>query len=188
VPALRRSDVSTVNLKPGNVPVPYAMPTARCSDLRSREEPGVSDVSEGLRMSKMTTIYYLAHALVIAIGVAITQIGGTIWVAIGTSLIATGGAGAVIYLYLAKTESARESLEMLSTFGISRVYDRRAAQIRAEYQSRLSKAQSNIDIIGFGLKDFRRDYLSELGTLASRAHVRMPSCSARWNPGRRDIG
>ena len=125
-------------------------------------------------MRSMTTIYYLAHALIIAIGVAITQIGGFLWTAIGTSMVATGAAGAVIYLYLAKkTESARESLEMLSRFGISHVYDRRAAQIRDEYQSRLSNAQSNVDIIGFGLKDFRRDYMAELGALASRAHLRI---------------
>jgi Domain of unknown function (DUF5919) len=125
------------------------------------------------RVTATTVIYYLAHALLVAVGAALTSIGGTVWTAIGTSLIATGAAGAVIYVYLARTESARESLEMLSFFGLQRIYQRRAAQIRDEYATRLATASSNIDIIGFGLKDFRRDYIAELGDLAARTRVRI---------------
>jgi hypothetical protein len=124
-------------------------------------------------VSATTVIYYLAHALVISIGVAVTLVGGVVWTAVGTSLIATGGAGAVIYVYLARTEATREALEMLSSFGLTRIYDRRAAQIRSEYASRLSVATSNIDIIGFGLKDFRRDYIAELGALSAKANIRI---------------
>ena len=135
----------------------------------------------------LTVIYYLAHALVVAIGAAVTLIGGVIWTAIGTSLIATGAAGAVIYVYLARTESARDLLDMFTDFGVTRIYDRRAAQIRDEYAIRLEKADENIDILGFGLKDCRRDYMAELGAMSARAHVRIllldPSVAAA---GQRD--
>jgi hypothetical protein len=56
---------------------------------------------------------------------------------------------------------------------LATVYDRRAAQIRSEYAIRLDKARSSIDILGFGLKDFRRDYINALGALSSRARVRI---------------
>jgi hypothetical protein len=123
--------------------------------------------------SPTTVIYYLAHALVIAVGAALTLLRGPIWTAIGTSLIATGAAGSVIYLYLSRTDRARDAIDTLNRFGLATVYDRRAAQIRNEYAIRLDQARSAIDILGFGLKDFRRDYISTLGALASRAPIRI---------------
>jgi hypothetical protein len=130
-------------------------------------------VAQANKPSSTTIIYYLTHALLIAIGSAVTILGGPFWTAVGTSLIATGAAGAVIYIYLARTQSTRDMVELLSTAGLETIYDRRAAQIRSEYAVRLNKATSNIDILGFGLKDFRRDYIAELGALSARAEVRI---------------
>lgn len=131
-------------------------------------------------------IYYLAHVVVIAVGVILTLLGHTVTTAIGTSLIATGAAGVVIYLYVSRTDTTREALEMITTFGLSRIYERRAAQIRNEYSVRLDKAKANIDILGFGLSDFRRDYMDQLHALAARATVRIllidpasPACTLR---------
>ena len=131
--------------------------------------------SPGLAARQRTTatIYYLAHALVIAIGTALTLLHNTAGTAIGTSLIATGAAGIVIYLYIARTDKTRDAIEMLSGFGLAQVYQRRAAQIRDQYAVRLEKARSNVDILGFGLKDFRRDYMTDLAALATRAVVRI---------------
>jgi hypothetical protein len=133
-----------------------------------------------------TTIYYLAHAVVIAIGVSLTLLHNTASVAVGTSLIATGAAGVVIYLYIGRTDRTRDALEMLNRFGLAQVYERRAAQIRVEYSTRLDRATSQIDIIGFGLKDFRRDYMDQFPVLSARAHVRIllidpasPACAMR---------
>jgi hypothetical protein len=106
-------------------------------------------------VQSMAVIYYLAHALVISIGVAVTLLRGTVWTAIGTSLIATGAAGAVIYVYLARTEAARETFDMFARFGLTHIYDRRAAQIRNEYSSRLEKATTSIDILGCASRDWR---------------------------------
>jgi hypothetical protein len=139
-----------------------------------------------LRGNPTALVYYLAHALVIAIGVSLTLLHNTISTAVGTSLIATGAAGAFIYLYVARTDKARDAAEMLSDFGVAHIYERRAAQIRDEYATRLNKSRSQIDIIGFGLTDFRRDYMNQLASLAARATVRIllidpdsPACSLR---------
>ncbi|GIF67793.1 hypothetical protein Ais01nite_58280 [Asanoa ishikariensis] len=126
-----------------------------------------------IRTRSMTIVYYLVHALIVAVGAIITMINKPVATAIGTSLIATGAAGAVIYIYLIRTETAREALEMFNVFGLHRIYDRRAAQIRGEYASRLARANSKIDIIGFGLKDFRRDYIAELGALSQKTTIRI---------------
>lgn len=125
------------------------------------------------RSRPTTVIYYLAHALVIAIGAALTLLRNPVWTAIGTSLIATGAAGAVIFIYISRTDRIRDAIDLFSRFGLATIYDRRAAQIRDEYAARLSDANSNIDILGFGLKDFRRDYIGELGALSARARVRI---------------
>lgn len=139
-----------------------------------------------VRPSATTIIYYLAYAVVIAVGAALTLLHGTIWTAIGTSLIATGAAGSVVYLYIARTDTTREAIEMLSRFGLARIYDRRAAGIREEYAIRLDHAKAQIDILGFDLRDFRRDYMSDLGVLAARARIRIllidplsPACAMR---------
>ncbi|WP_125039046.1 hypothetical protein [Nocardioides sp. LS1] len=118
-------------------------------------------------------VYYLAHVVLILIGAILCAIGSDVAAAIGTGLIATGAAGAVIYVYVARTDGVRYRLESLWTSGVERIYVQRAAQIRQEYDDRLGRAHSQIDIIGFGLKDFRRDYLDKLGTMSSRAHIRI---------------
>jgi hypothetical protein len=136
--------------------------------------------------SPTAPVYYLAHAVVIAAGVALTLLHNTVTTAIGTSLIATGAAGVVIYLYVARTDRTRDAIDMITSFGLAHIYERRAAQIRSEYAIRLDKARSNIDIIGFGLKDFRRDYMNQLSALSARTKVRIviinprsPACSWR---------
>jgi hypothetical protein len=123
--------------------------------------------------STPTIIYYLAHALLIAVGVILARMRGTVWPAIGTSLVATGAAGAVIYLYVSRTEDIRGRLELLAKFGLVNAYERRAAQIRDEYDTRLASARRQVDILGFGLSDFRRDYLAQLPAMAARARVRV---------------
>jgi hypothetical protein len=124
-----------------------------------------------IRSKSTMIIYYLSHALVIAIGVALTLLHSTVWTAVGTSLIAAGAAGAVIYLYIARTDRTRDAIEMLTFFGMAQVYDRRGGKIRPEFASRLEKVRSQIDIINFGLDEFRRDYMNELARFASRAQV-----------------
>lgn len=126
-----------------------------------------------VRPTPATIIYYLAHALLIAVGTILIQVGGSVWLAIGTSLIATGGAGAILYLYTASSSGLRERLELVVQYGIVSAFSVRAAQIRDEYHSRLAGAHDAVDILGFGLSDFRRDYMADLPALAARAMVRI---------------
>lgn len=79
----------------------------------------------------------------------------------------------IIWVYLAQVEVSADKLTNFSAAGLERVYDRRAAQIRDEYAVRLNSAKHRVDIMGYGLKDFRRDYISELGAIAARAKVRI---------------
>jgi len=119
--------------------------------------------------------------LLIAVGVVVSLAGNAqhseIWknvlIAIGTSVIATGSAGMLIWGYLSRVETDAGRMNNFSVAGLTWVYDRRAAQIRDEYATRLQAARSHIDIMGFGLKDFRRDYIDDLGALAARAKVRI---------------
>ena len=138
------------------------LPLPACRSSRAR-----------LLRAPASIIYYLVHALVLTVGVILTELGGQVWPAIGTSLIATGAAGWVIYLYVAQTEGIRERLQVLNNLGIISAFDRRAAQIRSQYADRLRVAKKSIDIIGFGLSDFRRDYMAELPALAARTTVRI---------------
>jgi hypothetical protein len=126
------------------------------------------------RLRSSTVIYHLLHILMISIGVSITLMGGAVWTSIGTSLIATGSAGVLIYLYYARNERNMEMVEALRDFGLAQIYDERSGRIRhEEYASRLQRARSNVDIIGFGLTSFRVDHISDLSALASRAIVRI---------------
>jgi hypothetical protein len=131
------------------------------------------DILPTHKLTSRSALYYVSHALLVASGLAINAIHGPFWTAIGTGLVGTGVAGAVIYVYIARTETVSARLESLQESGIQRIYMHRAAQIRPEYDERLTKAQNQIDIVGFGLKDFRRDYLAQFGAMSSRATIRV---------------
>lgn len=131
-------------------------------------------------MTHRRIIYFLAHALLVAVGTAVSLVGNgqteptkTVLIAIGTSLIATGAAGMIIWVYLARVERNSDKLDNFFRAGLEWVHERRAAQIRNEYATRLQKATDQIDIIGFGLSDFRRDYIDELGAMSARAQIRI---------------
>ncbi|GAA4455019.1 DUF5919 domain-containing protein [Phytohabitans houttuyneae] len=126
------------------------------------------------KLRSSTIIYHLVHILMISLGVSISLLGGAIWTSIGTSLIATGSAGVLIYLYYAHNQRNVELVEGLREFGLQQIYDERSGRIRhEEYASRLQRARYHVDIIGFGLTSFRVDYISDLGALATRAKVRI---------------
>ncbi|WP_143546095.1 hypothetical protein [Rhodococcus sp. 05-340-2] len=120
-----------------------------------------------------STVYFLVHLVLMIGGITLTLLGGPIWVSIGTSLIATAVVGFVTFIYVAAGEEQRDRARNLEKAGVDRVYTARAAQIRSEYDSRLSSVKSNVDIMGFGLRDFGRDYMDKLAELSHRARVRI---------------
>ena len=81
------------------------------------------------------TVDFLVHAVLILTGALITaygysQDGATeaIVVAVGTGIIATGGAGMAIWVYLETAERQADRLENFSSAGVQWAYPRRAAQ------------------------------------------------------------
>ncbi len=126
------------------------------------------------RLKKMRIYnYWLAHALMFAIGVIVIATRSPIAIAIGTSVVATAIAGIVLYLYVQFHYDDLSRQEHLRAFGFEDAFEYRSVAIKKEYDSRLQRAEQNIDIMGFGLKHLREDYGDEFLTWASRAKVRI---------------
>lgn len=98
---------------------------------------------------------------------------GPLLFAIGSSVIASGIAGLMIYAYISLSEDLSEQVAIISKFGIASVFDARSVRIRHEYDARLSKAKEGIDVLGFGLSSLRHDYLAEFQNWKHRANVRI---------------
>jgi len=132
-------------------------------------------------MTQRRIIYFLVHIVMVVIGALITLASvsfGDAWqkataFALGTSISAAGLCGMVVWVYIANSERSLEVLRVLDASGLEWIYPSRAAQIRQEYADRLQKARKQIDVLGFGLKDFKRDYMNELGDLSKGAKVRI---------------
>jgi hypothetical protein len=118
-------------------------------------------------------VYVLAHVVVFLIGLLLITHGGTIAVSIGTSLVATGVAGWVVFVYVFLSQTATQQIALLAHFGFVSAFEARAARIRREYDERLATARKNIDVMGFGLRALREDYLADFARWASLAPVRI---------------
>lgn len=104
-------------------------------------------------------VYVLCHIVIFAIGIILCITGKVILVAIGTSLIAAGIVGWVVFTYVFASNRLSESLQIISDFGIIKAFEGRQVRIKAEYDQLLGRAHERIDIMGFGLKALREDYL-----------------------------
>jgi hypothetical protein len=124
-------------------------------------------------------VWAILHIVILAIG-AFTMDSATLTKAfgdgpvdaVGSSLVATGAAGIVLFLYVRTTDELRHRLEIVTKAGLKTIFRHRAAPIKPEYDSRLAQAR-RIDVIGWGLSSFREDYGHEFGAWAARAHVRI---------------
>lgn len=113
------------------------------------------------RATSVTTrllVYVVCNGLLVVIGLIMTILGGSLAAAVGTSLIATGMAGGVLFLYILMTERLSERYELISEFGLLNIFRSRSVSIRAEYESRLDNARTHIDLLGFGQRAFREDF------------------------------
>lgn len=132
-------------------------------------------------MTQRRIIYFLIHILMVVGGSLATLASGSMDVewqkatsfALGTSITAAGLCGMVVWVYIAISEKSLDLLRVLEASGLQWIYPSRAAQIRQEYAMRLEKARKRIDIVGFGLKDFKRDYMDQLGDFSKSARVRI---------------
>jgi hypothetical protein len=118
-------------------------------------------------------VYILCHAVIFAIGIVLCTTAKVVLVAIGTSLIAAGIAGWVVFTYVFASQRVSESLEIVTDFGFIKAFEARQVRIKPEYDRLLEKAHERIDVIGFGLRALREDYLPEMSTWKQKADVRM---------------
>jgi hypothetical protein len=106
-------------------------------------------------------------------GFLLYGIGTQFWTAVGSSVIATGITGAVIFFYVVLSEATTESLAIITEFGFVTAFEARAARIKEEYDKHLESVHEHIDLIGFGLRALREDYLKEFPNWKQRANVRI---------------
>jgi hypothetical protein len=119
-------------------------------------------------------IYILAHVIAFLIGViCLLASSHTIMVSVGTSLIAGGVAGWVLFLHVWLSQQTAERLEIITQFGFVKAFDSRSMRIKTEYDHRLIAAKEHIDIMGFGLRALRQDYAESFSSWAQRATVRI---------------
>ena len=113
--------------------------------------------------------YILAHALVFLIGYVLATRTEPVAMGIGASLIAAAITGWVIFVYVSLAQNVSNRLTLLTEFGFVSAFEARAARIKPEYDKRLLGASERIDILGFGLRALREDYLEEFEGWAARA-------------------
>lgn len=128
-------------------------------------------VSLGLRRTSL--IYLLLNLILVAAGVFLTSRHSNIASSVGTSLIATGVAGWIMFLYIAVGEDRRERLDRLVEMGFYDAFEARSVAIKPFYDRQLTNAHRGVDILGFGLSLFREDYRSEFSSWAERMPVRI---------------
>ena len=118
-------------------------------------------------------VYILVHAILIVGGYTLASSGGLLRVGIGSSLIAAGVTGWVIFVYLLVGQRVSERVRIVTEFGFTNAFAGRSVLIKAEYDKRLQQAHDGIDIMGFGLKTLREDYHDEFARWRERASVRI---------------
>ncbi|WP_147299491.1 hypothetical protein [Haloferax sp. Atlit-6N] len=126
-----------------------------------------------MKLSPTHWLYVAAHAVIFLIGVVIISFGGTIAISIGTSLIAAGAAGWILFLYVWISEDRTKTVRMLTNFGLTDAFDERGPKIKDTYAKKLDDVNESIDILGFGLKTFREDFGDEFENWATTVDVRV---------------
>lgn len=126
-------------------------------------------------INKTNVVYVLSHLVLV--------LGGALFVfvphpgdwsrQIGLSLMAAGIAGNVVLVHVLLSQRTADQLEVLQRFGITYAHSARATRIKHEYDSLLAKANSNIDILAFGLRALREDFREDFVTWKSKAKVRV---------------
>lgn len=127
-------------------------------------------------MPKLTSrnwIYLLLHVLMFVVGMLFVREKGAVASGIGSSLIAAAMAGWVLFVWVMVNQEQARRLDVLARLGLIDAFTARSTRIKDRYDERLSGARQSIDIMGFGLRQLREDYLKDFGAWASRAQVRI---------------
>jgi hypothetical protein len=125
-----------------------------------------------------TNIFWvIGHFFILCVGIFLTIMAAQfshrdVLLGIGGSLIASGIAGQILFLYIAFSQDTKERLDLIALSGLQRIFATRSVSIRDEYHSRLRGAKE-VDILGFGLSSFRQDYGNKFHELASHTSFRI---------------
>lgn len=120
-------------------------------------------------------IFLLVHVVLFIAGLYVFQAstGSVLGQGVGSSLVAAGITGWVVFAYVLTGESTRNRLEVLQRLGVVAGFTHRGPAIREEYVSRISRARRQIDVLGFGLSSLREDFENEFVLWKQRAKVRI---------------
>lgn len=118
-------------------------------------------------------LYLVIHAALVAVGILLAQSKSSLVFAIGTSLLAAGLTGWVVFVYIFLSDSLRGRIELTRRLGVRAYFSSRGSSIRQEYESRLSNAKACIDIMGFGQRALLEDLESKFPEWKAKAQVRI---------------
>jgi hypothetical protein len=122
-----------------------------------------------LRLSQRLVVYLVVQTFLVIVGVLVVVLGnGKVGVAIGTSLIAAGAAGASLFGYVLLSERWSSKVESLIDAGLRGVWMMRSVRIRQEYDQRLEAARESVDLLGFGQRSFREDHIEDFSVWIAR--------------------
>jgi hypothetical protein len=125
-----------------------------------------------------TNIFWIiGHVVIFAVGIFLTIIASEsihkeILLGIGGSLIASGVAGEILFLYVASSQQTKDRLDLIAVAGLERIFATRSVRIREKYHSRIRGAKE-VDILGFGLSSFREDYGDKFSELSLKTSFRI---------------
>lgn len=129
-------------------------------------------LASSLRQSR-GIIYISLQMILVLLGSLLASTLGSIGVAVGTSVIATGVSGMVVFGWVIFGDAEEAKRRAADSFGFVTAFPYRSVQIKAEYDVRLSRVAKHIDIMGFGLNSLREDYSGSFKSWASKAEVRI---------------
>src|ERR1035438_8558627 len=124
-------------------------------------------------LSPTNWLYILAHLCLILLGFGLLGTQSSAAREVGGALVAAGIAGWVILAYVLQSQKLKEQIKIVTNFGFVSAFEGRSVRIRNEYDKRLATVSDKIDIVGFGLKTLRQDYLNEFKVWKARASVRI---------------
>jgi hypothetical protein len=114
-----------------------------------------------------------------AVGAIVVQLGGygergnSVVTGTGLSIIAAGVTGLVMVGYIIVTDTVRNQITVLQSFGIRDYFDSNTTAIRGEYAARLNGRNRQIDVLGLGLSHLRQDFGRQLESWATYGSVRI---------------
>lgn len=132
------------------------------------------------KLFNATTIAWVAiHLVLVLVGLLIINIerigdelGQEISNGIGLSILSAGIVGLFLFLHVLVSEGTRAKLKALNDAGLDAIYNYRSVRMKAEYDSRLSKAKK-ISVIGYGLGSLLDDYPKDFPKWSAQAKVRI---------------